>query len=241
MYTTLDIHKKLQDGSASSYREAVRKCNQDAEIKAHLSEEYDLFDYHKICCETIVEKRCILDDICEANGINKNVFAMSILEATSGASNSRTLLLYGPSGTGKSLILHAIRKPFFWGDMDRTMNCSFPWERLLGKNMYCLDELRITPENIDDLKQICGKESFYINVKNSTALLLNPRPCICATNNIFPRFIQPEDLNALKRRCMLFKLDHRLHNATLSSCELFKFCYRHGHETTESRRLRNGQ
>lgn len=167
--------------------------------------------------------------ILEKNGYSPHNFARAVYDiCIKRHPRINCLLLSGPSGTGKSILAKGIVSLFYWGDVDRTVNSVFRYERLRNKGIALQEECHITPDVIDDYKQLWGGEPFFINMKNKTAYLLERIPVIATTNKEGGSFVNAVDLQALMNRTIHFKLNFPVFPPEpISNADVVKFILFH--------------
>lgn len=122
-----------------------------------------------------------------------------------------TLVIEGPTGTGKSLTLQSLLKNLNVATVTRTGDASqFHFQNLLYKNMAILEEPRISQATVDEYKLLLEGAHFEINVKNRDMQLLTRKPIFISTNRDIGYWVPPTDSDALKSRTKTFHLLHEI-------------------------------
>lgn len=96
----------------------------------------------------------------------------------------RSLVLYGKSNTGKSLLGNAIVYPFACGYIQRDGGTNVHWlEHIYHKSFILWEEPSIHLTNIEDTKLLLGGEKIVINRKNKSLLERINSPAVVVTTN----------------------------------------------------------
>lgn len=124
----------------------------------------------------------------------------------------RTLVFYGPSNCGKSLLANALCLPFAPGYIQRDSGTNVHWlENIYRKCIILWEEPSIHMTNIEDVKLLLGGERIVINRKNKHLVERINRPCVLVTTN--KQFWEYES-NTLKNRIIIYYLFNVIDNIT---------------------------
>lgn len=97
----------------------------------------------------------------------------------------RTLVLYGKSNSGKSLIANALYYPFAPGMIQRAGTTNVHWlEAIYQKNFILWEEPSVDMSTIEDVKLLTGGETIVINRKNKNLIERLKGPAVLVTTNI---------------------------------------------------------
>ncbi|KAF0310251.1 Non-capsid protein NS-1 [Amphibalanus amphitrite] len=152
-----------------------------------------------------------LQELFEANNIEIAEFlAWAEVIGDQKLQKTNTLLLYGPTTTGKTLIMSSLLQLHQPTSLSAMNNASpFYLAQLLNANIAAMEELTISEVNKDDFKKLLGIESMHISVKYETAPeLLGRVPVFASTNNVLGGFLPATDRCAIQSRTKTFNL-HR--------------------------------
>lgn len=111
----------------------------------------------------------------------------------------RSLVFYGPSNTGKSLLARALTYPIAPAYIQRDGGTNVHWlENIYRKSLVVWEEPSIHMTNIDDCKLLLGGETIIINRKNK-ALIERPAgpSCLITTNKAFWEYEREPLLNRI--------------------------------------------
>lgn len=124
----------------------------------------------------------------------------------------RTLVFYGPSNCGKSLLANALCLPFSPGYIQRDSGTNVHWlENIYRKNLILWEEPSIHMTNIEDVKLLLGGERIIINRKNKHLVERINRPCVIISTN--KQFWEYEP-NTLKSRIIIFYMYNEIDTIT---------------------------
>lgn len=124
----------------------------------------------------------------------------------------RTLVFYGPSNCGKSLLANALCTPFAPGYIQRDGGTNVHWlENIYRKCLIIWEEPSIHMTNIEDVKLLMGAERLIINRKNKHLVERLNRPSVIVTTN---KPFWEYDPQALKNRCIIYYLNNNIENYT---------------------------
>ncbi|UOH27067.1 nonstructural protein 1 [Galliform chaphamaparvovirus 13] len=122
-----------------------------------------------------------------------------------------TLVLIGPSNTGKSQFISGLKACVSWGEIVNGQ--SFNFEGLIGNTLGVWEEPLIGPELAEKCKQIFEGMPTAINVKYKRPHTLPRTPIIMTTNHHPWRFCQAEE-DMFKNRMYIFQFSHCAKDAT---------------------------
>lgn len=145
----------------------------------------------------------------EVNNIDIPQFKKDIkMIMEQGHKKINTLVLQGPSNTGKSLLAKLITGGYNIGTVARsTESNNFIFQNLLGKTVGLMEEPFITKMTVNDFKQLLGGERMEIGVKHRDREWLDRLPIICTTNDeqLADR-CNSIDCKAINNRCIYYRL-----------------------------------
>lgn len=114
----------------------------------------------------------------------------------------RSLVFYGPSNCGKSLLANALCTPFAPGYIQRDSGTNVHWlENIYRKCLILWEEPSIHMTNIEDVKLLLGGERLVINRKNKHLVERINKPAVIITTN--KQFWEYEP-NTLKSRIIIY-------------------------------------
>lgn len=118
-----------------------------------------------------------------------------------------TLVLQGPTGSGKTLTLQSLLKKLNVATVTRGGDTNqFHFQNLLTKNHAIFEEPRISQATVDEYKLLLEGAEFEINVKNKDMQLLPRKPIFISTNRDIGYWVPPTDADALQARTKTFLL-----------------------------------
>lgn len=147
----------------------------------------------------------ILNDIHENFKLSANIIREWLKVLLRGYAKQRTLVFYGKSNSGKSIIANALLYPFAPGMIQRAGSTNVHWlEAIYNKNFILWEEPTVNMTIIEDVKLLCGGENIVINRKNQNLIerLAGPSVLI-TTNKTFWNYRREELLN----RCKIINFD----------------------------------
>ncbi|XP_069176806.1 uncharacterized protein [Procambarus clarkii] len=119
-----------------------------------------------------------------------------------------TLVIEGPTGTGKTLTLGALLNTLNTGTITRGGdNNQFHFQNLLNRNFALFEEPRINHATMDEYKLLLEGSTFEINVKNSDMEPLKRIPIFISTNKPIDYWVAPADGAALQSRTKTFQFN----------------------------------
>lgn len=126
----------------------------------------------------------------------------------------RSLVFYGDSNCGKSLLANALALPFSPGYIQRDGGTNVHWlENIYRKSLVIWEEPSIHMTNIEDVKLLLGGEKIVINRKNKHLVeRLNGAAVIITTN----KEVWYYDEKALRNRMVIFHLKVPVESVTHS-------------------------
>lgn len=117
---------------------------------------------------------------------------------------TRTVLLYGSSNVGKSILANALLAPWAPGYIQRDGGTNVHWlEHVYRKSFILWEEPSIHMSNIEDTKLLMGGEKIIINRKNKNLLERTNSAAVVVTTN---REIWKYGGEALVNRCFIIVL-----------------------------------
>ncbi|XP_068250641.1 uncharacterized protein [Palaemon carinicauda] len=139
------------------------------------------------------ENMAWIENMFKRNKIDIEEFlAWVILIADRKLNKINTLVLQGPTGTGKSLTLNAILSKFNTGIVTRNGDANqFHLQNLLGKTFALFEEPRISQITVDDYKLLFEGADFEINVKHQEPEILTRIPVFVSTNKELDYWVPP--------------------------------------------------
>lgn len=147
-----------------------------------------------------------------------------------------TILLYGPSNTGKSQFLSGLKQCMPWGEI--VNGPTFNYEGLIDQPWGCYEEPLISPEGAEKWKQISEGMPTMISVKYKKPVLL-PRTPIFMTSNHYPwRFCTAEE-PMMRNRMTIFDFKYEakdqpyISRTSEPSCECGPCRESRGSQTTD--------
>lgn len=135
----------------------------------------------------------------------------------------RTLVLYGKSNSGKSLIANALYYPFAPGMIQRAGTTNVHWlEAIYQKNFILWEEPSINMTTIEDVKLLTGGETIVINRKNKNLIERLKGPAVLITTNVaFWNYKREELLN----RCIIKEFHKPINFKKGEIYQDFEFAY----------------
>lgn len=133
----------------------------------------------------------------------------------------RTIVFYGPSNAGKSLIARALLYPVAPGYIQRDGGTNVHWlENIYRKSVILWEEPSIHMSNIEDVKLLLGGEEIAINRKNKPILTrTNPAAVIVTTNKAFWHY----ESQPLKNRIEIYNFNSKNINIVFSIKTIIKY------------------
>ncbi|API68923.1 nonstructural protein 1 [Chaphamaparvovirus chiropteran1] len=133
-----------------------------------------------------------------------------------------TLVLWGPTNTGKSAFISGFKQCINWGEVVNSN--TFAFEGLINNQFGIWEEPLISPELAEKAKQVFEGMETSIPVKYRKPVKLPRTPIIITTNHAPWRFCTKEE-EMFKNRMFIFNWNHNMHNTTFTyrvseySCE----------------------
>uniref|UniRef100_A0AAU7E1M7 NS1 protein n=1 Tax=Mastomys rat parvovirus TaxID=3141922 RepID=A0AAU7E1M7_9VIRU len=120
-----------------------------------------------------------------------------------------TLVLWGPSNTGKSAFISGLKTCTNWGEVVNSN--TFAFEALINTQLGIWEEPLISPELAEKAKQIFEGMETSIPVKYRKPVKLPRIPIIITTNHAPWRFCTKEE-EMFKNRMFIFPWTHNMHD-----------------------------
>lgn len=124
-----------------------------------------------------------------------------------------TIVLWGPSNTGKSAFISGLKMCLNWGEIVNSN--TFAFEGLINTQMGIWEEPLISPELAEKAKQIFEGMETSIPVKYRKPTKLTRIPIIMTTNHAPWRFCTKEE-EMFRNRMHIFEWQHNMHNASFT-------------------------
>nr|QUS52579.1 NS1 [Mute swan feces associated chapparvovirus 3] len=146
-------------------------------------------------------------------------------------SKKNTLVLYGPSNTGKSAFIAGFKQCVPWGEV--VNGNQFQFEGLVDNIFGIWEEPLITPEAAEKCKQIFEGMPCSIPIKFKPPKIIPRMPILVTTNHPLWRFCQTEQ-NAFENRMYIIPFNYPCKDEPLSfraseySCECRHCCTSRG-------------
>lgn len=168
-------------------------------------EEANVIDYIDLLQELKLEDNS--EQLHKIFGFNKHLIEEWINILLRKTPKKRTLVFYGVSNSGKSLIANALLHIFAPGQIQRDGGTNVHWlEHIYRKNFILWEEPSIHLTNIEDVKLLLGGERIVINRKNLNLIERTEGPAVIVTTN--KRFWNYER-EALENRCNIYEFNRR--------------------------------
>ncbi len=121
-----------------------------------------------------------------------------------------TIVFFGPTNTGKSLLANLIINNMLVGIVQRTGDQSaFHLSNLVNKTCAIMEEPRITAVTVNDMKLLFGGEStLEVGIKHQDSERLDRIPIVVTTNTDLGRWIPTADAVPLKSRTITFNFNN---------------------------------
>lgn len=125
-----------------------------------------------------------------------------------GYPKKRTLVFYGASNCGKSLLANALMSPIAPAYIQRDGGTNVHWlENLYRKSVVLWEEPSIHMSNIEDVKLLLGGETLPINRKNKQIIERPKGPAVLITTNNQFWYYQPQ---TLLNRIFIFEFNNTI-------------------------------
>lgn len=116
----------------------------------------------------------------------------------------KTLVFYGPSNCGKSLLANALLAPIAPGYIQRDGGTNVHWlENIYRKSVILWEEPSVNMSIIEDVKLLLGGETIPINRKNKQIIERPAGPAVVVTTNNQFWYYQPD---TLENRITIYEL-----------------------------------
>lgn len=174
---------------------------------------------HDCCCQTRPPgaAKAWIDAIFKYNGIVPSEFISKLDRVMNKTDNKvNTIVLYGPTNTGKSLLCKVMTEFLLTGTINRrSENTNFAFENLLDRSVAILEEPKINAANANDMKQLLGGETFEVAVKYKPMQYLTRLPVIVTTNEYLGCRLPDVDAAALESRYYQFTFATQIASSTV--------------------------
>lgn len=124
----------------------------------------------------------------------------------------KTIVFYGNSNCGKSILANALLAPIAPGYIQRDGGTNVHWlENIYRKSVILWEEPSVNMSIIEDVKLLLGGETIAINRKNKSILERPRGPAVVVTTNNQFWYYQPE---TLLNRCHIIELKQNVEGVT---------------------------
>lgn len=148
-------------------------------------------------------------------GINVPDFDLAFFNwITKTHSKKNTIVLYGPSNTGKSTFVAPLKHIFSWGEVVNGNNFNF--EALIDQSLGYWEEPLINAELAEKCKQVFEGMETMIPVKYKKPMLLQRTPIIMTTNHLPWRYCSNEEI-PFKNRMWIFDFKYSVQDCPILS------------------------
>lgn len=170
-----------------------------------------------------------MENLFKSNGIAPEEFITKLDRVMNKCDNKiNTIVLYGPTNTGKSLLCKIMTEFLLTGTINRrSENSNFAFENLLDRSVAILEEPKINAANANDMKQLLGGEAFEVAVKYKPMQYLTRLPVIITTNEYLGCRLPDIDAAALESRYYQFTFAAQIASSTVDGtidAAPFKIC-----------------
>nr|ADB12609.1 non-structural protein 1 [Penaeus stylirostris penstyldensovirus 2] len=139
------------------------------------------------------------------------ILAWIIIVADKKLDKINTLVLQGPTGTGKSLTIGALLGKLNTGLVTRTGDSNtFHLQNLIGKSYALFEEPRISQITVDDFKLLFEGSDLEVNIKHQESEIMGRIPIFISTNKDIDYWVPPADGKALQTRTKTFHLTRQI-------------------------------
>jgi len=158
---------------------------------------------------------------------------------TKGHPKKNTMILYGPSNTGKSCFIRPFTSLYRFGEI--TNSNSFMYQNCIDKDLILWEEPLIGNSELEKFKLVSEGSPTEVSIKFRAPEKLERTPLLITTNHHIWRFCSNEE-SALRNRCYIHTFGHVFRNHSDRSCQSNRcFCRhcqdcRNGTESTGSNR-----
>ncbi|UOH27051.1 nonstructural protein 1 [Galliform chaphamaparvovirus 10] len=130
---------------------------------------------------------------------------------TKSESKRNTILIQGPSDTGKSTFIQGLKACVSWGEIVNGAN-GFNFEGLLGSTIGIWEEPLCSPELAEKVKQVLEGMPTSVPVKYRKPHMLPRTPIMITTNHDLWRFCSREE-DAMRNRMHIFFFNYSVKNS----------------------------
>nr|AAM94165.1 non-structural protein 1 [Penaeus monodon] len=139
------------------------------------------------------------------------ILAWIIIVADKKLDKINTLVLQGPTGTGKSLTIGALLGKLNTGLVTRTGDSNtFHLQNLIGKSYALFEEPRISQITVDDFKLLFEGSDLEVNIKHQESEIMGRIPIFISTNKDIDYWVPTADGKALQTRTKTFHLTRQI-------------------------------
>lgn len=154
---------------------------------------------------TVTESKNWIRRIAKFNNISMNSLYENVNIVMSKAKPKiNTIFLEGESNAGKSKLARSITDGFLTCGQT-TRSETFMFQDLPDQQIVLIEEMRITPENVDDIKRLFEGAQMKVDIKNKDARILKRTPVIVYSNSAPEKWVIDER-DALRNRMVHYKL-----------------------------------
>lgn len=139
-----------------------------------------------------------------------------------------SLVFYGPSNAGKSLLARALAEPYVVGNVARDSGMNVHWlENTFPANVVLWEEPIINNENKEDVKKLLGREPIDINSKYHKVFTnYYPAPVVQTTNvPWWLKYCDPAYTNRFLLFCFEGNIESQLPKTWVSSQDIYNYFF----------------
>lgn len=137
----------------------------------------------KLCVNEHLNKE-IVNEIHEIIGLTKQRVIDWLKVLLRNHAKVKSLVFYGKSNAGKSIIANALLFPFAPGRIMRAGTTNVHWlEAIYRKNFILWEEPSVTMSTLEEVKLLMGGETIVINRKNKQLIERPAGPAVLITTN----------------------------------------------------------
>ena len=143
---------------------------------------------------------------------------------TKGHPKKNTMILYGPSNTGKSCFIRPFMSLYRFGEI--TNSNSFMYQNCIDKDLILWEEPLIGNSELEKFKLVSEGSPTEVSIKFRAPEKLERTPLLITTNHHIWRFCSSEE-SALRNRCYIHTFGHVFRNDSDRSCQSNRCFCRH--------------